>query len=88
MRPGVDDLVVTLVVGDETHVVVLHDLLHFGISFLDERLFLRGDDHILQVEGETSLEGHGVTQVLDVVEVLCRACHATGLDHLADDVAE
>ncbi len=88
MCPGVDDLVVTFIIGDKAHVVVLHDLLHFGISFLDEGLFLFGNNHILQVERKTSSEGHGITQVLDVVEILCRTCYTAGFDHFADDVTQ
>ena len=34
MRPDIDDLIVTFVVRDETHVIVVHDLFYLVISFL------------------------------------------------------
>ena len=40
IRPDVDDLVVTLVVGDQTHVVVLHDGVRTFVALLHELLLL------------------------------------------------
>ena len=88
VRPGVDNLVVTLVVGDEAHVVVGRDLLHFVVSLLDDAVLFGRDKHVGQVERQATLEGHVITEVLDVVEELCRTGHAAGLDHVADDVAQ
>ena len=34
MRPDIDDLVVTFVVGDESHIVVCHHLFYLVVSFL------------------------------------------------------
>ena len=88
VRPGVDDLVVSLVVGDEAHVVVGGDLLYFVVAFFDDAFFFGWDEHVGEVEGEAALEGHVVTEVFDVVEELGGAGYAAGLDHVADDVAQ
>ena len=88
MRPDIDDLVVALVVGDEAHGVVVEHFLHLLVAFANIFLFFLGDNHIAQVEGKAALECHVVTEVLDVVEELCRTRNTAFLDNLGDDVAQ
>ena len=88
VRPGIDNLVVALVVGNETHVVVVHNLLNLGITFGYQRLLFRRNEHVAQVERQTALEGHVVTQVLDVVEELGRTGYTAYLNNPTDDVAQ
>ena len=86
--PDVDDLVVTLVVGDQTHVVVVHHLTHLGCGFGHQLLLLRRNDDVVQVEGQTSLEGHGESEFLDVVQELRRARHTHAVQDVRDDAAK
>ena len=72
MRPNVNDLVVTLVVGDQTHVVVLHHLAHLGRGFGHQLFLFRRDDDVVQVERQATLERHGESELLDVVQELRR----------------
>ena len=88
VRPDVDDLVVTLVVGDQTHVVVLHDGVRTVVTLLHELLLLLGDNHRVEVERQTALESHAVTHVLDVVEERGHLVGAGLLHHHGDDVAQ
>ena len=88
VRPNVDDLVVTLVVGDKTHVVVLHDGVRTLVTLLHELLLLLGDNHRVEVERQTALESHAVTHVLDVVEERSHLVGAGLLHHHGDDVAQ
>ena len=88
MCPRVDDLIVTLGVGDESHVVVLGDLADFLVTFLDERLLRLRDDDIVEVERQTCLVGHAVTEVLDTVEELASLGETNVLDDVGDDVAQ
>ena len=88
LGPGVDDLVVSLVVGDETHTVVAHDLLYALITGLDDIGLFGGDDDIVEVEGQTAFVGLEVTEVLDAIEEFAGARHTDGLDDAGDDVAE
>ena len=88
MCPDVDHLVVTLVVGDETHVIVVDYLLHLFVTSLHQRFLLLRDDDVTQVERKTALEGHLVTEVLDSVKEFGCFCHTTNLDYVADDVAK
>ena len=48
--PEVDNLVVTLVVGNETHSVVVLDILHLLVALIDEVVFFRRDEDIAKVE--------------------------------------
>ena len=88
MRPNVDDLIVTLVVGDETHVVVVDHLLHFLVTFLHECFFLFRYDDVAKVKRQTSLKGHVVAQVLDTIQKVGRLGHTADLDDMTDDVAQ
>ena len=88
VRPSIDYLIVTLVVGDETHVVVHRDLVDFLVTALhDVSLFGRNDD-IVEVERQTAFVGLAVTEVLDTVEELAGAGHTHGLDDAGNDVAQ
>ena len=70
MCPDIDDLVVTLVVGDEAHRVVVEHLVDLLVTLAYIFLLLGRDKHVAKVERQTALEGHVVTQVLDIVEEL------------------
>ncbi len=88
MRPYIDYLVVTLVVGDEAHCIVVHHLLYLLVSFLDDRLLFRRDDNVTEVERQAAAERHVVTHVLDIVKELGGTGNTAFLDHLADDRAQ
>ena len=88
MSPCVDDLIITLVVGDETHVVVHRDLLNLLVTPLDDfGLFFRDDD-IVEVERQTAFVGHAIAEVLDAVEEIARTGHTDHLDDTGNDVAQ
>ena len=86
--PDIDDLLVAFLIGDKTHLEVVHDFCHLSISFVDNLFLLRRDEHVAEVEGQTAAECHVVAEVLDVVEELCRAGDTALLDDDGDDVAE
>ena len=88
MRPGIDNLIVTLVVGDESHVIVISNLTNLLITLLDQvGLLLRNDD-IVEVERQTSQICHAVTEVLDTIEELTCLSETYILDYIGDNVAQ
>ena len=88
MCPCIDNLIVTLLVGDEAHVVVVHDGLYLPVTLLyDARLLLRDND-IVEVEGQSGHVCHTVTEVLDTIEERTGACHTYSLDNISDDAAK
>ena len=86
MCPDINNLVIALVVGNETHIVVVHYLLNLSIALLDKLLLLGWNEHVVEVERQTALECHVVTQVLDVVKELGTARHTTVADNLCDNL--
>ena len=86
--PDIDDLVVTLVVGDSTHVIVHLDLLGTGITLSDDFGLAVRNQHVIQVERQTALECHVVTHVLDIVKELSRTGHTAVADNTGDDIAQ
>ena len=88
MGPGIDNLVVTLIVGDETHVIVLGNLLNLSITLLNQFLLSLRNDDIVKVERQTSLVSHAVTEVLDTIEELASLSETYVLDDVGNDVAQ
>ena len=88
IRPDVDNLVVTFIVGDKPHVVALHHLFDALVTFVDQRFLFIGNDHRIEVERQSAAEGHLVSHVLDIVEESCRFVGSGLLHHQADDVAQ
>ena len=88
MCPGVDHLIVALVVGNETHVIVLGNLLHLGITLLHQVFLRLRDDDVVEVERQTGLVGHTVAEVLDTVEELASLGETYVLDDIGNDVAQ
>ena len=88
MCPDINYLVVTLVVGNETHVIVVDYLLYFFVTFLHQRFFLFGNNNISQVERKTAFECHLITEVLDSIQEFGCFCHTTNLDYVTDDVTK
>ena len=50
MCPYIDNLVVTLVIGDKTHVILGHDTLDLLITLGNKLLLLLRNDDIVKVE--------------------------------------
>ena len=87
-RPYVDNLIITFVVGDETHIVVAHNLIDLFVAGFHQIALLVGDNDVEQVERQTALERHLITKVLDIVEELSRFCHSRVLYDITDNISE
>ena len=88
MCPSIDNLIITFVVGNETHVIVVHDLLNFIIALFYQNILFRRDQNVSQVEGQTTLKGHIITQILNIIQELSRTGNTASLNHLTDDITE
>ena len=88
MRPSINDLVVTFVICDYPHTIVSHHTLNLFITLLDKSSLFFWDDNVAKVERKTALEGHVVTEVLDIVKELSRNSYTTNLDNLTDDITK
>ena len=88
VRPCIDNLIIAFIIGNESHVIVGHNLFDVGISLIDESLFFSRNNHIGKIERKTTLEGHLVTEVLDVIEELSRTNHTANFDNITDDIPQ
>ena len=61
MSPCINNLVVTFIISDETHIIVHHDLLNFFVTAFYQFFFFLRNNNITQVEWQTTLERHVVT---------------------------
>ena len=78
--PNINNLIVAFGVGNKAHRVVVHHFFDVGITFGHNIFLLFGDDNVAQVEGKTALEGHIVSEVLDIVQELSRARNTATFD--------
>ena len=88
IRPHVNHLVVTLVVGDQAHVVVHEDVFYLFIGTCNQGLFFFGHHNVSQGEGQTTAEGVGVSQVLHIVQELGRSRHVRAAQDVGNDVPQ
>ena len=86
--PCINHLVITLVVGDESHVIVVHNLANFLVSFLYQALLLWRDDDVVKVERKSGEISHAIAEVLDSVEELAGTGKTDRLDDIGNDVAQ
>ena len=87
MCPSINNLVVTLLVGNETHIVVIGDCLNLLITFLNEFFLFLRNDNIIEVERQTCEVCHTITEVLDTIEELTCTGETNLLDNVSNDVA-
>ena len=88
VSPGINHLIVTLIIRDEAHVIVIGNLLYLVITLLDKISFLIRNDNIIEVERQTCQISHAVTEVLDTIEELTSLSEAHLIDYISNDVAE
>ena len=88
VRPCINYLIVTFVVGNETHVIVHGDLVDFFITTLHEVYLFFRDNNIVKVEGKTAFVGHAITKVLDTIKEFASTSHTYTLNNLGDDIAQ
>ena len=70
MGPDVNDLVVSFVVGDETHIVVLHHFCYLLFGAIHQLDLFIGNDDVIQVERKSSFKCIVETEVLNVIQKL------------------
>ena len=88
MSPCINNLVVTLVISNESHVIVHHNLVNLFVTTLNKLFFLFRDNDIAQVERQTSLISHLVTQVLDSIQEFTSTSYTDSLNNIANDVTQ
>ncbi|MNT07046.1 hypothetical protein D3C72_1417350 [compost metagenome] len=86
--PDIDDLVITFVVRNETHVIVAHHFLNFVCCLLDQLSFRSRNVQIFQVERKTTFEGCLISQFFHIIQELCCTSHTRSLHNLTDDITQ
>ena len=88
MRPGIYNLVVTFLVGDETHTIFAGNAFNLFVTLTDKFLFLLRNDNITQVEGQTTLVGKTIAQILDAIQELTSSSYTNSLDNICDNATQ
>ncbi len=88
MRPDIDDLIVTLAVGDDAAAILLVHLFDLLVRVLQLRLFPFWNDHVLDANRDTSPSRFPKPELFQFVERRNRNCRAGNLIAAPDNVAE
>ena len=88
MCPGINYLIVTFLVGDETHVIVVGNFLNFTLSLTYDAGLLCRNDNIIKVERETCYVRHVVTKVLDTIKEIAGTSHSDHLNNIGDKTTQ
>ena len=88
MSPGIDNLVVTLLIGNETHIIVIGDFLNLLMTLSHDFFLLWWNNDITKVERKTGNVSHTITEVLDTIEELAGLCHTDSLDYIRNKSAQ
>ena len=88
MSPGIDNLVVTLLIGNETHIIVIGDFLNLLMTLSHDFFLLWWNNDITKVERKTGNVSHTITEVLDTIEELAGLSHTDSLDYIRNKSAQ
>src|SRR6516165_2237246 len=87
-RPGIDNLVIFLALGDQTVIILLLIFLGERSRLLDDARLRLGHDHVILAEGDARLEGLAEAQGHDPVaendRLLLPAIAVDDVDHVRD----
>ncbi|MNV27533.1 hypothetical protein D3C71_1186870 [compost metagenome] len=86
--PDIDDLVITFVVCNETHVIVIHYFFNLVSCLLNQFSFRSRNVQIFQVERKTTFEGCLISQFFHIIQELCCTSHTRSLHNLTDDITQ
>ena len=86
--PCVDYLIVTLGIGDESHIVVFRNLTDFLITLFNKCGLLFRNDNVIKVERKSGLVCHAITEVLDSVKEFACFGKTNRLDNIGNDVTQ
>src|SRR4051812_37137740 len=56
MSPDINNLIVTLIISDESLVIILNYFFYFCVSFFDQSFFIFRNHYIIQIERQSSFE--------------------------------
>ena len=88
MGPSINNLIVTFVVGNETHIIVTRNLINLVVTTLNNFFLFSRNDNIIEVKRKTCKICHFITKVLDTVKEFTSPCHTHSLYHKRDNIAE
>src|SRR5437773_5194818 len=88
MRPDIDDLIVTLAVGDDTAAVLLVHLFDLLVRVLQLRLFPFWNDHVLDANGDTGASSFLKPEFFQLVQRGDRNRRTSNLIAAPDNIAE
>src|SRR5262245_56516825 len=88
VSPNVDDLVVTLTIGDDALAILLLDLLDLFVGIAELQFLLLRNDHVGDADRDTCLGRFGKTKFLQSIQCFDGALLARYLVATPDDIAE
>src|SRR5574344_1278566 len=88
VSPSINHLIVTLVIGDEAHIVIICNLTDFLSSFGNQLILFLMNNNVVKVEGESCFIGHAVAKILDTIKESTGFCKTNTLTHICNNIAK
>ena len=86
--PDINDLVVTLIICDKTHVVTIPNFRYFTFCIFYEFSFNSRDDKVINVERQSSTERHTVSQRFNVIQEFSSDRNACPFNDITDNFTQ
>ena len=86
--PCVNNLVVTFLISDKTHIKVGCDFVYLVLTLLHNSWFLCRNNNIIKVKRKTCQIWHAITQILDTIEEGTSTSHTYRLNNSWDKVTQ
>ncbi len=88
LRPGIDDLVILFTLGDQAVLILLLEILHAGLGFINQARLGDRDDHVILAKADAGFEGVAEAQRHDGIGKQHRLLLAGMAIDNVDDVAQ
>src|SRR5207247_10045230 len=88
VRPDVDDLIITLAVGDNAFSVLLLNLPDLFVSVFELGLFLFRNDHVRNPNRDAGFGRFGKTEFFQLIQGRDRFCRTSNLVTSRDNIAK
>ena len=88
MCPNIYDLIISFTIGQNTVVIILHDIIDFLLSLIDNKLLFRRYPQINKSETQTRKSRLLKADLLDIIKKIYRHCTAGYLKAIMDHIAK
>jgi dipeptide/tripeptide permease len=88
MCPDINNLIISFVIGNETHVIVVQYLINLVVTICHKFFFLGRNNHIIQVKRQTTSKGHVISEIFYIIQKLCCFCNTCNFKNASNNISK